>query len=241
LVRRSHCAVGRFPGSVVFHPAGSAGNRLKLTGSSPLFEFHLPLESYSALPSRSAAADQLLSWAFAPYSTFQARRSTCRGIATPATFRLQGLITLLTVSSLRALAGFVSHRQRSWDSPFEGFPFRKVSAAFPPGCAHLPFPPSGIPAAEAPGRPDRGRFLGFDPPGSPWQSTGRLTRRLLEPSLGFPLPGFSRDSLDRVSTRSPLTRFLAPGAEAPNPPASQSLTRLSPALIPAHRRSSASG
>jgi hypothetical protein len=36
----------------------------------------------------------------------------------PTTFRLQGLATLLAGSSLRSRAGFVSHRQRSWDSPF---------------------------------------------------------------------------------------------------------------------------
>jgi hypothetical protein len=32
-----------------------------------------------------------------------------------ATFRLQGLVALLTVCSLEFRAGFVSHRQRSWD------------------------------------------------------------------------------------------------------------------------------
>ena len=53
------------------------------------------------------------------------------GDTRPATFRLQGLVTLLTVSSLRTRAGFFSHRQRSWDSPFGGFSSRKVSDAFP--------------------------------------------------------------------------------------------------------------
>jgi hypothetical protein len=33
----------------------------------------------------------------------------------------------MTAFSLRSLAGFVSHRQRSWDSPFGAFPSRKVS------------------------------------------------------------------------------------------------------------------
>jgi hypothetical protein len=60
------------------------------------------------------------------------RRSTCRGLCLPATFRLQGLATLLTACSLRALAGFVSHRRRSWDSPFGAFSSRKVSARFRP-------------------------------------------------------------------------------------------------------------
>jgi hypothetical protein len=37
----------------------------------------------------------------------------------------------LTVSSLRTRAGSLSHRQRSWDSPFGGFSSRKVTEAFP--------------------------------------------------------------------------------------------------------------
>ena len=44
--------------------------------------------------------------------------STSRGPDQPATFRLQGLATLLTACSPRTPAGFVSHRRRSWDFPF---------------------------------------------------------------------------------------------------------------------------
>jgi hypothetical protein len=68
-------------------------------------------------------------------------RSTCRELCLLAMFRLQGLVTLLTVSSLRSSAGFVSHRRRSWDSPFGAFPSRKVSGALPHGCTHIPFVP----------------------------------------------------------------------------------------------------
>jgi hypothetical protein len=53
-------------------------------------------------------------------------------------FRLQGLATLLTVSSCRFRAGFVSYRQRSWDSPFGAFPSRTVPGAFPPERTHMP-------------------------------------------------------------------------------------------------------
>jgi hypothetical protein len=49
-----------------------------------------------------------------------------QGFPCPAQFRPQGLVTLSTAYSLRTRAGFVSHRQRSWDSPFGAFPFRKV-------------------------------------------------------------------------------------------------------------------
>jgi len=57
----------------------------------------------------------------------------------PTTFRLQGLVTLLAIYSLRSRAGFFSHRRRSWDSPFGVFSFRKVSELLPFGFAHLPF------------------------------------------------------------------------------------------------------
>jgi hypothetical protein len=63
------------------------------------------------------------------------RRSTSRGICLPATFRLQGLVTLLTVYSLQSRAGFVSTRQRSWDYPFGAFSSGKV-----PGRFHLDAP-----------------------------------------------------------------------------------------------------
>jgi hypothetical protein len=45
----------------------------------PLGEFRVPPESCPTVPSPPAAAGRLLSWAFAPYSTYKARRSTCRG------------------------------------------------------------------------------------------------------------------------------------------------------------------
>jgi len=42
------------------------------------------------------------------------------------------LVTLSTVSALRIPVGFVSHRQRSWDSPFGAFPPHKVTGRFRP-------------------------------------------------------------------------------------------------------------
>jgi hypothetical protein len=67
------------------------------------------------------------------------RKSTCGGFARGAAVRLQGLDTLVAVYSFRALAGFISHRRRSWDSPFGASSSRKVSGAFPPGRTHIPF------------------------------------------------------------------------------------------------------
>jgi len=79
------------------------------------------------------------------------RRSTIHGLYLPATFRLQGLITLLTVFSLRNPAGFFSRRRRSWDSPFEAFSARKVimrSRIIEPTCRL----PADQPIAETNGR-----------------------------------------------------------------------------------------
>jgi hypothetical protein len=100
----------------------------------PLFEFCVPPESCSVHPSRLASAGQLLSWAFVPYSTFRVRRSTCCEFAALTSFRLQGLATLLTVCSLRPLAGSVSHRQRSWDFPFGVLPSVGLFGCFHPSC-----------------------------------------------------------------------------------------------------------
>jgi len=136
-VKRVRFAVGRSLGCAGF-PESTAPVSVKIP-DDPLFEFHLPVESCSTKPSRSAAAKRLLSWTFAPFSTCQDRRSTCRGLCLPAWLRPQGLATLSTPYSLRSLAGFVSHRQRSWDSPFGAFSSRKVCEPFPTASAHLPF------------------------------------------------------------------------------------------------------
>jgi hypothetical protein len=47
------------------------------------------------------------------------------------TFRLPGLATRLTISSLRFLVSFVSHSPRSWDSPLRSLTSRQVSR-----CSH---------------------------------------------------------------------------------------------------------
>jgi len=60
------------------------------------------------------------------------------GLALPASFRLQGLVTLLTVYSPHGLAGLVSSRQRSWDSSLRSVLLsqgsRRVSATAEPAC-----------------------------------------------------------------------------------------------------------
>jgi hypothetical protein len=48
------------------------------------------------------------------------------------TFRLQGLASLLTVSSLRSLVSFVAHSPRSWDFPLRSYRSRQVRWCFHP-------------------------------------------------------------------------------------------------------------
>jgi hypothetical protein len=153
----------------------------------------------------------------------------------PATFRLQGLATLVTVSSLRVRAGFVSHRQRSWDSPFGAFPPRKVPEAFPHRMNPHTVSPASAPAAEAVGRPNGPRFLGFDPSESPLRPNECLARRTPDAPLGFALPGFSIEGLGQHFCRPPLPRFVGPAA---NRRANRRL-RVSIGLRPAHPRSRA--
>jgi hypothetical protein len=89
--------------------------------------------------------------------------------------------------------------------------------------------PSGVPATEAPGRPDRPRFLGFDPSESSWRPDKGLACYPLDPPLGFALLGFSGESLGRVFAQPPLTRFAVPAK--PTPPAPQSINQLPLGLV----------
>jgi len=183
-VGRFHYAVGHILGCVAF-PESTPPVTVKHP-TDPLFEFHLPLEYYSTKPSRPTAVSQLLSWTFAPFSTCKRRRSTWCGLCLPAWLRLQGLVTLLTPYSLRRRAGFVSHRRRSWDSPFGAFPSRKgiqaVSDPDQPTCRSnlrvLPLPKQQAGLADP-------RLLGFDPSESPLSKRACLARETTGCSLGF--------------------------------------------------------
>ena len=170
LVKRSHFAVGRFLGCVVFQ------NR-----RASLVTFQFPDRALSSscasvqsvtqpyLANRSQPVGSSHGLLFPTAHTGSEVRFT--RVCPPATFRLQGLATLLTAYTLSSLAGFVSHRQHSWDSPFGAFSSRKVSGAFRNRMNPHTVLPIGAPAAGAMGRPNRPRFLGFDPSESPWRST----------------------------------------------------------------------
>jgi len=156
------------------------------------------------------------------------RRSTLRGLCLPAKFRPQGLATLSTVSSLRSRAGFLSHRLRSWDSPFGAFSSREAVDTFPHRRAHRPFPPASVTTHRSRRPGPAGRGFWACPPESPWRPAVGLARRPLEAPLGLPLLGFALGNLDRVFARAPLTRFTAPRSPGMRS-ASQSLDQSPPA------------
>jgi hypothetical protein len=94
--------------------------------------------------------------------------------------------------------------------------------------------PSGAPAAEAPGRPDRPRFLGFDPSRSSQRSGKGLACWPLEPPLGSTLLGFSGEGLGRDFARPPLTRFSDPAlaGTAGAPECQSTFARPCPGAVP---------
>jgi hypothetical protein len=119
----------------------------------------------------------------------------CRGLASPATFRLQGLATLLAVFSPRTRADHVSCRQRSWDSALRSFLLSGGALTFPAGTDPHAVSSAVAPANESAGRPDRLRLLGFSPPGSPSPRRARLTLTEPDAPLGFhPFQGHPPDA-----------------------------------------------
>jgi hypothetical protein len=166
---------------------------------------------------------------FASLQRLRNRRSASHGLCLPATFRLQGLATLLTAYSLRYRAGFLSHRQRSWDSPFGAFSSRKVSRPFPTGRTHLPFRLPVYPHTQGAGAGSTSR-------GSWALTLPRVPgdRHVFSTptagcSRGLPPSRAAGRSLGRDFARPPLTRLLD-WAHA-SPPAPQSFDRLPLHLI----------
>jgi hypothetical protein len=117
-----------------------------------------------------------------------------RGFTSPARFRLQGLGTLVAVFSLRFPAGFVSHRRRSWDSPFGAFSSRKVSVRFRPEAPTYRFASRYTRCRSI--RPARQATVpGFYPFRKSLATRMCLAREPLVAPLGFTLPGFPARAL----------------------------------------------
>jgi len=222
-------------GCAVFLLRAAAGDCLGYR-PRPLVELRLPLECYPATPTRPSQRSSPLMGSCS-LQHLRNPRSTHRELSQPATFRLQGLVTLLTVSSLGSRASFVSHRQRSWDSPFGGFLSREVSAVFRPGRTHIPLAQRYLRRRSV--RPARRASVsGFRPRESTLRPCGVLSRRSPAPPLGFAPLGPACEDLDPDFSRSPLACLANPGDHSPNQPAPQSISRPSPCParpVPKHR------
>ena len=164
MVERSHFAVSHFLGFVVFLQQASLAT--VKSPVEPSREFGLRLESQRTNLAGRPKPDSSSLGLFLPAAHKEPKVHFSR-VSPPATFRLQGLVTLLAIYSLRFRAGFLSRRRRSWDSPFGAFSFRKSSGALPTGRTHLLFLPPVIPPHEAASRPGRAAVPGSNPFGSP--------------------------------------------------------------------------
>jgi hypothetical protein len=114
--------------------------------------------------------------------------------------------------------------------PSEHFPPERY-----PGCYHPDAPTyrSACRCSRHPkvmGRPKQAPVPGFLPSRESLAADKGLVHRPLDAPLGFPLPGYSGDSLTRAFTRTPLTRF-APERLPARAPASQSIDRLPLGLV----------
>jgi len=116
----------------------------------------------------------------------------------PTTFRLQGLVTLLTAYALRFPVGCFSNRQRSWDSPLRSltahqgsrrFRLDEPTYRFSCRCSHRR---SYGPAQQA-------AVPGFRPDGGSTRRQTGLAPPPQETPLGFPLSGCSTKALARIS------------------------------------------
>ena len=125
----------------------------------------------------------------------------------PTAFRLQGLVTLLTAFSLRTLAGFFSHRQRSWDSPLRSFTSRQVSSRFRLKA------PTYRSTCRCSQRQDAGPARQASVPGlCPCRglrmAIGGFSTATIGSSLGVPPSRASHEGLDLAFTWSPLSHFV---------------------------------
>jgi hypothetical protein len=165
LVLQSHFAVGHSLGCVVFLRRAALTTLSDQCALSSSFAFLQSLAQHNlARPPQPPSTSHGL---LLPTALQDSEIHLPRALPAPATVRPQGLLTLSAAYALRARAGFVSHRRRSWDSPFGAFSFRKVSAAFPGGRTRVPFLPSVIPPPKRWAGPTGRGFRAFTLPGVP--------------------------------------------------------------------------
>jgi hypothetical protein len=245
LVSRSRFAVHHSAGCPVF-PRRAVPNTLSarcILSSSFAFLQSLAQHDLVRRP-KSADTSHGLSL---PSAHQESEVHSLRALPQPATFRPQGLATLSATYSLRARAGSVSHRRRSWDSPFGASSSRKVPGAFPRRAhPHTVFPVV-VPGAEARAGPTSRGFRALTLSRVPGDRTG-VNSPTAGCSLGFcpsracwrtPGPGFRPDSSRALCSRPPRNgRSPAPRSLARSPlgldldrPANRTGGRSSPSRV----------
>jgi hypothetical protein len=176
--------------------------------ANPLLEFSLRLEHHPTRtsPLRRHRSDRppnrLLSWAFLPYSTSGIEGPPHAGFACPLRSALRVWLPSRRFPPFEPApalfrAGSAPGIPPSKRSPLERYP--DVSARMDPPTVS----PTVAPATRT-SRPGRPRFLGFDPPVSPWQDPALLAHDLLDAPLGFALLGFASEDLAGDSAPAPL-------------------------------------
>lgn len=208
LLRWSRFAVGPCPGCAVFlERAAPATVKLPATSSrraSPSFRV-LPSNTYP-----TAAAIRSSHGLCVPSAHSRIRGPLLASPKRLATFRLQGLVTLLTAYSLESRAGSFSHRQHSWDSPLRRFHLPTGFHGLSAGKNPLTVSSAVSSGTEAPDRPAKPQFLGSRLSEVPCDR-GFLSRRPPAPPLGFTPPGPPTTTLTRISPSllSHASRVLA--------------------------------
>jgi hypothetical protein len=173
---------------------------------------------------------------FASLQHTRERRSTWREVAGLATFRPQGLATLSAVYSLRARAGLISYRRRSWDFALRSFlhpeGIRRVSAGKDPRTVS----PVGFSRRCCAGPAQRAAVSGLSPFRESLATATGLVRQALAAPLGFTLLGLSAAASHGISPAL-LPRALQKPISRPELPAPRSIEQPlpCPARVPENR------
>jgi hypothetical protein len=196
-----------------------------------LFGFRFPPEYFPINPSRRTSGQETPTSPELWLPTAQTGRMDPRppGLPHPATFHLQGLVTLLAAYSPSGLGSLISCCQRSWDFALRSFLLPRGFHPFPgwmdPHDVRTPL--HRCRNIDRTGGP---RLLGLDPPGNPypagrgWQhESGRML------PWAFSLPGCSAD---RLALSGSFLTLRPAGSRLPINHASRSFNRRSAGQAP---------
>jgi hypothetical protein len=135
--------LGRFPGCAVFRRQCRTRRSVDHPVPTPTSFIFLQSITQQVLAAQPQQAAPLLGFRSLQHKSESLVHFMASSPHSP-TFRLQGLVTLLTVSSQGLLVSFVSHLPRSWDSPLRSFASGQGTAVSPPQFPHMSFRPQLI-------------------------------------------------------------------------------------------------